>query len=104
GRKRSSTRSRMVAPPIRSMILSPPPIRRASPPASTRPSVAGRGSIVMHGCLAPVLRALLLDVAEVLVEHDALLAGECDETLAARAADQSEVRLAREFHTPRSEA
>src|SRR5712672_3360797 len=91
GFRRSSTRSKMVWPPIRMRALSPPPMRRASPPASTRPS--GR-SIVMHRRLAPVLRALLLDEAEVLVEHDALLAGERDEALAASAADQRQVGLA----------
>src|SRR4051794_35412649 len=39
GLRRSSTRDRIVAPPIRVSGLSPPPIRRAKPPASTRPSV-----------------------------------------------------------------
>src|SRR5262249_39295950 len=60
--------------------------------------------IVMHRGLAPVLRALVLDVGEVLIEHDAFLAGECDEALAAGAADQRQVRLARQFDAPCSEA
>src|SRR5262245_20683436 len=101
GARRVSTRSRMVLPPMRMRALSPPPMRRASPPASTRPS--GR-SVVMHRSLAPVLRALLLDIGEVLVEHDALLAGERDEALAAGAADQREVGLARELDAPGGEA
>ena len=56
--------------------LSPPPMRRARPPASSSRGRRWRRrtSVVMHGRLAPVLRALLLDVGEVLVEHDALLA------------------------------
>src|SRR2546430_7299237 len=53
-------------------------------------------SDLMHHRLAPVLRALLLDVGEVLVEHDAVLAGERDEALAARPPDEREVRLARQ--------
>ena len=73
GASRASTRSRMVAPPIRMRALSPPPMRRASPPASTRPRIDGspmapsygyhRGgcSVIMHRRLAPVLGAFLLD-------------------------------------------
>src|SRR5262245_64260585 len=99
GARRASTRSRMVLPPMRMRALSPPPMRRASPPASTRPST-GRVSVVMHRGLAPVLGALLLDVGEVLVEHDAVLAGERDETLAAGTADQREVGLARQLDAP----
>src|SRR6185295_13900828 len=97
----ASTRSRMVLPPMRISALSPPPMRRAWPPARTRPSV---GSIVMHRRFAPVLRALLLDVVEVLVEHDAAFAGERDKALAARAPDQGEVGLARELDAPGGEA
>ena len=48
----------------------------------------------MHRGLAPVLGALVLDIGEVLVEHDAVLARERDEALAARAADQRQVGLA----------
>ena len=42
----------------------------------------------MHRGLAPVPGALLLDEFEILIEHDALFAGERDETLAARAAHE----------------
>src|SRR5262245_36226432 len=93
----------MVSPPIVMSALSPPPIRRACPPASTRPSVGGM-LVVMHGGLAPVLRAFFLDVAEVLVEDDPVLPGERDEALAAGAPDQRQPRLARELHAPGSEA
>ena len=58
----------------------------------------------MHRGLAPVLGAFIFDEGEVLVEDDAILAGERDEALAARAADQSEVGLARQFHAPGGEA
>src|SRR5262249_3856791 len=121
GLKRASTRSRMVLPPMRMRVLSPPPIRRASPPAATpasehEPERQWRGrhdtparrlrtaSIIVHRGLAPVLGALLLDEFEILIEHNALFAGERDETLAARAAHEREVRLARQFDAPGGEA
>src|SRR5882724_1104669 len=97
GARRSSTRSRMVAAPIRIRALSPPPIRRARPPARTSPKVGGI-SVVMHRRLAPVPRALLLDIVDILVEHDAVLAGERDEALSPRAADQREAGLAGKLH------
>src|SRR5262245_49718336 len=68
------------------------------------PGSISDGSIIMHRRLAPVLRALLLDVGEILVEHDAVLAGERDEALAAGAADEREVSLARELDAPGGEA
>src|SRR5262245_7831981 len=122
GARRSSTRSRIVCAPMRISALSPPPMRRAKPPARTRPKVGGEvtmscpvvrerrsesngnGSVVMHRRLAPVLGALLFDVAEVLVEHDAVLAGECDKALAARPPDQGKPGLARELDAPGREA
>src|SRR5690242_20128379 len=51
--------------------------------------------IAIHRPLAPVLRAFLLDVGEVLIEHDAVFTRQSDKALAARAADQREPRLAR---------
>src|SRR5262245_4194842 len=72
---------------------------RTFSPRSCKP-----GSIVMHRRLAPVLRALFLDVAQVLVEHDAALARECDEALATGAADQREIGFARELDAPGGEA
>ena len=47
------------------------------------------GLIVMHSGLAAVLGAFVLDISEVLIEHDALCAGKRDEALAAGAADQA---------------
>src|SRR5262249_35431767 len=56
-------------------------------PGMTTGDVVRMISIIVHRGLAPVLGALLLDVVEVLIEHDALLACEGDEPLAARATD-----------------
>src|SRR5258708_3267770 len=100
GVSRASARCRIVSLPMRISALSPPPMRRASPPARTRPNV----SIVMRRALAPVLAALVLDVAQVLIEHDAVFTRERDEALAARAADQRQPRLAGQFDTPGGEA
>src|SRR5262249_29990297 len=129
GLRHASTRSSMVWPAMRMRALSPPPMRRANPPASTRPSGAGaevviliscagrpvpqrriqprrarEASIIVHRGFAPVLGALLLDQFEVLIEHDALLARARDETLAARATDQRKIRLARKLDAPGGEA
>ena len=58
----------------------------------------------MHRGFAPMFGAFVLNEGEVLVEHNAVLAGECDEALAARASDQGQVRLTREFNAPSSKA
>ena len=58
----------------------------------------------MHRGLAPVFGAFVLDEGEVLIEDDAVLAGERDEALAARAADQCQIGLARQFDAPGGEA
>src|SRR3984957_20279982 len=58
-------------------------------------------SLVMHRGLAAVLGAFFLDKSELLVEHDALFAGERDEAFAAGAADQRQIRLARQLDAPR---
>src|SRR6202035_5989434 len=106
GFSRAITRSRMVRPPIRRIGLSPPPIRRASPPASNIPGVAGapldvvgasvdvaRNSVVTLGALALVTDGFLLDISEVLIVDDALLPGQRDETFSPRAADQGQADL-----------
>src|SRR4051812_47151148 len=100
GVSRASARCKMLSLPTRISALSPPPMRRASPPARTRPNV----SVVMHRRLAPVLAALLLDVSEVLVEHDAVLAGERNEAFSPCAADEREPGLACKLHAPGGEA
>src|SRR5205823_3851517 len=99
GFSRAITRSRMVRPPMVRIGLSPPPIRRARPPASSTPGIFHASldvarasldvaSVVTVFALALVPRCFFLDVVKVLVEHDACLAGQCDEALAARASDQ----------------
>src|SRR3569832_1730592 len=93
----------MVRPPMVRIGLSPPPMRRARPPASSTPCVAGN-SVVTTFTLALVLRRLLLDVSEVLVVDDALLARECDEAFSPRAADQRQAHLPRKIDAPGGEA
>src|SRR5207247_10463400 len=61
--------SRIGLPPMLMSALSPPPMRRAWPPASTRPRVAG-DSIVMHRSFAPMLCALVRDRVEILVRSE----------------------------------
>src|SRR6185312_7017864 len=100
-------RSRSVTPPSRRRHLSPPPMRRAWPPASTTPAtLMGRPScrVVLAARLAAEARALLLDAARVVVEDDALGAGEGDEAAAAGAADEGKPGLPREIDPPGGEA
>src|SRR5437762_415179 len=94
------TRSRMLRPPIRCIGLSPPPIRRPRPPASRTP---GTGSIVTIFALAFVPRRFLFHKDEILVEHDACLAGQRDEPLAPCAPDQRQPDLSRQLNAPRRE-
>src|ERR1700751_43170 len=101
GRSRSITRASKVLPPISRSALSPPPMRRARPPARRTPTV---GSLIVRCAFAAMLHRLFLDIGEVLVEDDALGPGESDEALAARPADQGEPGLARELDAPGGEA
>src|SRR5450755_2779334 len=73
GFNRAITRSRMVRPPIWRIGLSPPPIRRARPPASNTPGVFGN-SLVTVAALALVTRGFFFDERQILVVDDALLA------------------------------
>src|ERR1700758_4791782 len=92
GFSRAITRSRMVRPAMVRIGLSPPPIRRASPPASRTAGMPG--SLVVTGfALAFVPGGFLFDVVEVLVVDDALLARQRNETFSARASDQSQSDL-----------
>ena len=62
GASRAITRSRMVLPPMVRIGLSPPPMRRASPPASSTPGMPARRlacSVVTALALALVPRRLL---------------------------------------------
>src|SRR5258706_4939476 len=103
GFSRAITRWRMVRPPIRRIGLSPPPIRRARPPASSTPGVGGN-SVVTLGALALVSRGFLFDESEVLIVDDALLAGQRDEGFASRAPDQGQPDLPRQIDAPGGKA
>src|SRR5256885_5412447 len=120
GFSRAITRSRMVRPAIWRIGLSPPPIRRARPPASSTPGVAGASvdvagasfdvagasfdvagnSVVTLGALALVSRGFFLDESEVLVVDDALLARQRDEAFSPRASDQRQSDLPRQIDAP----
>src|SRR5215216_716273 len=101
GFSRAITRSRMVRPPMVRIGLSPPPIRRARPPASSTPGTVSAGlavaSIVTVFALALVPRRFLFDKGKVLVEHDALLARQRDEAFSLCAPDQGQPDLPRQF-------
>src|SRR5260370_29123112 len=95
--------ARMVWPPIWRIGLSPPPIRRARPPASSTPGVAGN-SVVTVAALAFVTRGFFLDESEVLIVDDAPLARQRDESFSPRAPDQSQSDLPRQIDAPGREA
>src|SRR6202171_4863833 len=103
GFRRAMTRSRMVRPPMRRIGLSPPPIRRASPPASNTAGVFGN-SLVTVAALALVTRGFLVDERQVLVVDDALLARQRDEAFSPRAPDQGQPDLPRQVDAPRRKA
>src|SRR6516162_10001042 len=108
--RRATTRARIATPPIWRIGLSPPPIRRARPPASNTPGVAGvsfdaaGNSVVTLGALALVLRRLFFDVSEILVVDDALLPGQGDEAFSARAPDQRQSDLPGQIDAPGGKA
>src|SRR5258708_14944352 len=110
GFSRAMTRSRIVRPPIWRIGLSPPPIRRARPPASNTPGVAGASldvagnSLVTLSALALVTRGFFFDEGKILIVDDALLARQRDEALAPRAPDQRQSNLPRQVDTPRRKA
>src|SRR5450755_1916872 len=103
GASRAITRARMVRPPIWRIGLSPPPIRRARPPASNTPGIFG-GSFVTVAALALVARGFLFDESRILVGDDALLARQRDEAFAPRASDQGQSDLPRQIDAPRRKA
>src|ERR1700737_4566188 len=102
GLSRAITRSRIVRPPIWRIGLSPPPIRRARPPASKTPGAAGN-SVVTVGALALVTRGFLFDEGEVLIVDDAVLARQRDEAFSPRAPDQRQSDLPRQIDAPGGE-
>src|SRR5579872_557027 len=100
GSRRAITRCRMVLPAMVRIGLSPPPIRRASPPAKMTP-----GSLVIVACtLASVPRRFLFDIFQTLIIDDALFARERKEAFATRASDQSQPDLPRQIDSPGGEA
>src|SRR5262245_2708634 len=80
GASRAMARARIVRPPMVRIGLSPPPMRRASPPASSTPGILF-GSVIAAFALALVPCGLFLDVIEVLVVDDALFARQHNEAL-----------------------
>src|SRR6266851_1155570 len=104
GFRRAMTRARMVRPPIWRIGLSPPPIRRARPPASSTPGVRGIASLVTVAALALVTRGFLFDERQILIVDDALLARQRDESLSPRAPDQGQPDLPRQVDAPRRKA
>src|SRR6188472_2499895 len=108
GASRAITRCRIVRPPIWRIGLSPPPIRRARPPASSTPGISGASldiaSVFTLTALALVTRGFLGDESEILVVDDALLARQRDEALALGAADQRQPDLPREIDAPGGKA
>src|SRR5690349_5820229 len=84
-------------------------MRRARPPASSRPTAwAGRlpvsGGIVLHAALAAMAGFLLADRRRIAVVADAPFAGERHEALALGAANQGQVGLLRQLDAPGGEA
>src|SRR5439155_24645287 len=101
-------RSRMVRPPMVRIGLSPPPIRRARPPASSTPGIPRAplrvASVVTLFALALVPRGFFFDIIEVLVVDDAFLSRQRDEAFAAGASDQRQPDLTRQVDAPGGEA
>src|SRR3984957_510635 len=102
GSSRAITRSRMVRPAIWRIGLSPPPIRRARPPASSTPGVGGI-SVFTVFALAFMPGGFFLDKSKVLVVDDPLFTRQRDESFAARAPDQRQSDLSRQIDAPSGE-
>ena len=100
GSSRAITHSKMVRPPIFRIGLSPPPIRRAKPPASSTPGI----SIVMAFAFPLMPRGFFFDESKILVVNDALFARQRNETLSAGASDQCQSDLSRQINAPGREA
>src|SRR5947209_9256289 len=93
---------RIGLPAISFRGLSPPPMRRASPPARIMPQT---GASPIRACaLAAMARIFFLDARQVLVEDNALRTGDDGESFAAHAANQRQPSLVRKLNAPRGEA
>src|SRR5262245_34487606 len=110
GASRSMTWPSMALPASGNRPLSPPPIRRDCPPASSTPltgwGVITRSSIDGLGGagLARMPAIFLADLGQIGVKDDAIQAGQCHEALAARPANQGEPGAGRQFHAPGGKA
>src|SRR5690606_37388751 len=106
GARRSMMRSRIGRPPRSRSPLSPPPMRRASPPASTTPRIfcisgsSASRRLVVAAALALQLRGFLGNLARIGIEAQALGAGQRHEALDLGAADQRHADLAGQLHAP----
>src|SRR5436305_13613970 len=96
------TCARIGLPAISFSGLSPPPMRRASPPARMMPQTGH--SLIRAGALAAMARIFFLDARQVFVKDNALRTGDDSEPFAAHAADQRQTGLVRELNAPRGEA
>src|SRR5258708_12289851 len=99
GSRRAMTRPRRLRPPIRRIGLSPPPMRRARPPARRTPGVAGI-SLVTVAAFALVARGFFRDEFQILIEHDPLLPRQRNETLAAAAPHHPQSHPPSHIHAP----
>src|SRR5215213_465342 len=90
----SITCARMGLPPSAMSPLSPPPMRRARPPARMTPAT----SAILGGTLALMLAVFLLHRTRIGIENDPLLARKRDEALPACPPDEREIGLSRQFH------
>src|ERR671914_1089994 len=84
----SITWRRMGFPPISSCPLSPPPMRRASPPARITPAI---WSIILACAFPQVFLMLFVHLARIGVEDDAILARQGDEAPPPRSPDEGEL-------------
>src|SRR6476659_7252127 len=101
GLSREITCARIGVPAISFNGLSPPPIRRARPPARMMPHTGA--SLLRARALAAMARVFFIDACGIFVEDDALGAGDDSEALTAHAADQREASLVRELDAPGGE-
>ena len=88
GASRSITCDRIGRPATRASALSPPPMRRAKPPARIAPTT----SVAIVGTFAVVAAVLRGDLRQIRIEHDPRRSRERHEPLAARAVRSASAR------------
>src|SRR5262249_55486758 len=107
GRRQSMTRSSSVRPASSRRHLSPPPMRRDCPPASSRPTIftaVPSLRVLFAARLARKPLRPVSDGARVAVKHDALGTGKRDEAFALGPADERKSGLPRQFDPPGGKA